>query len=63
MAGSLYGISKINELTPHLLLTSVYGATRENILRNNCTLLVNCAQVDFLEIVSLVKAFLLNKNI
>lgn len=44
MAGSLYGLSKISEITPHLLLTSVYGATRENIIRNNCTLLVNCAQ-------------------
>ena len=44
MAGSLYGISKINEITPHLYLTSVYGATRENIIKYNCTLLVNCAQ-------------------
>lgn len=44
MSGSLYGISKISEITPHLLLTSIYGATRENIIKNGCTLLVNCAQ-------------------
>lgn len=44
MSSSLHSISKVNEITPHLLLTSVYGATRENIHRYNCSLLVNCAQ-------------------
>lgn len=44
MAGNIYGVSQINEITPNLYLTSVYGATKENISRRGITLLVNAAQ-------------------
>jgi len=44
MAGSIYGVSQVTEITPSLYLTSVYGATRENIIKRGCTLLVNAAQ-------------------
>ena len=41
---SMHGISQVNELTPYLYLTSVYGATPQNVLRKGATLLVNAAQ-------------------
>ncbi|CAF0788467.1 unnamed protein product [Brachionus calyciflorus] len=40
----MYGISQVSEIMPSLYLTSVYGATRENILRKNVSLLINAAQ-------------------
>lgn len=43
MAG-IYGVSVVNEIIPNLYLTSVYGATKENILKKGITLLVNAAQ-------------------
>jgi atypical dual specificity phosphatase len=44
MANSIYGVSQVNELTPGLYLTSVYGATREAVQKKGITLLVNAAQ-------------------
>lgn len=40
----MYGISQLSEIVPNLFLTSVYGATRENIVRKNVSLLINSAQ-------------------
>ena len=37
-------VHHVSELIPNLHLTSVYGATKENIMRRNITLLVNAAQ-------------------
>lgn len=37
-------IKSVSEITPNIYLTSVYGATRENIERKGITLLVNSAQ-------------------
>lgn len=37
-------INSVSEITPSLHLTSVYGATKENIERKGITLLVNSAQ-------------------
>jgi hypothetical protein len=37
-------VSQVTEITPSLYLTSVYGATRDNIIKRGCTLLVNAAQ-------------------
>lgn len=44
MAGNIYGVSQVSEITPYLYLTSVYGATKENIIKKGITLLVNSAQ-------------------
>lgn len=44
MAHSIYGVSQVTEIIPSLYLTSVYGATRENIVRKGASLLVNAAQ-------------------
>jgi predicted protein tyrosine phosphatase len=44
MANSIYGVSQVNELTPGLYLTSVYGATREAVQKKGITLFVNSAQ-------------------
>lgn len=44
MAANIYGVSQVNEITPGLYLTSVYGATKENINRKGVTLVVNAAQ-------------------
>lgn len=44
MANSIYGVSQVNEITSGLYLTSVYGATREAIIKKGITLLVNAAQ-------------------
>lgn len=44
MANNIYGVSQVSEITPFLYLTSVYGATKENILKKGITLLVNSAQ-------------------
>jgi predicted protein tyrosine phosphatase len=44
MANSIYGVSQVNELTPGLYLTSVYGATREAVQKKGITLFVNAAQ-------------------
>ncbi len=41
---SIYGVSQVSEILPNLYLTSVYGATRENILKKGISLLVNAAQ-------------------
>ena len=40
----MYGVSQVTEITPCLYLTSVYGATRENIIKKGTTLLINSAQ-------------------
>jgi atypical dual specificity phosphatase len=44
MAHSIYGVSQVTEIIPSLYLTSVYGATRENIVKKGASLLVNAAQ-------------------
>lgn len=44
MAASMYGVSQVTEITPYLYLTSVYGATKENIIKKNVSLLINSAQ-------------------
>jgi atypical dual specificity phosphatase len=44
MAISVYGVNQVTELFPNLYLTSIYGATRENITRRNVSLLINAAQ-------------------
>ena len=44
MAGSIYGVSQVSEITSNVYLTSVYGATKENIIKRGVSLLVNAAQ-------------------
>ena len=44
MYANMYGISQVTEIVPGLYLTSVYGATKENIIRKNVSLLINSAQ-------------------
>ena len=44
MAGSIYGVSQVSEITSNLYLTSVYGATKDNILKRGISLLINAAQ-------------------
>jgi len=44
MAGSMHVVSQVSEIMPHIYLTSVYGATKENVLRKKITLLINAAQ-------------------
>lgn len=43
-SNNMYIISQVTELASNLYLTSIYGATKENILRRNITLLINAAQ-------------------
>jgi protein-tyrosine phosphatase len=44
MSSSNHVIKSVSEITPQIYLTSVYGATKENIERKGVTLLVNSAQ-------------------
>jgi atypical dual specificity phosphatase len=44
MAGSMHVVSQVSEIMPNIYLTSVYGATKENILKKKITLLINAAQ-------------------
>ncbi|RNA37396.1 dual specificity phosphatase [Brachionus plicatilis] len=44
MYANMYGISQVSEIVSNLFLTSVYGATKENIIRKNVSLLINSAQ-------------------
>ena len=37
-------ITQVSEIIPSIYLTSVYGATKENILKKGTTLLINAAQ-------------------
>lgn len=41
---TMYSVSQVTEIMNGLYLTSVYGATRDNILKRNTTLLINSAQ-------------------
>ena len=41
---TMFGVSQVSEIQTGLYLTSVYGATRENIIKKNITLLINSAQ-------------------
>lgn len=40
----IYGVTKVDEIIDNLYLTSVYGASRENIQARGVTLLINSAQ-------------------
>jgi atypical dual specificity phosphatase len=41
---TMFGVSQVSEIQSGLYLTSVYGATRDNILKKHITLLINSAQ-------------------
>jgi atypical dual specificity phosphatase len=44
MAINVYGVNQVTEIYPNLYLTSIYGATKENITRRSVSLLINAAQ-------------------
>lgn len=44
MAAIMHGVQQVTEISQNLYLTSIYGATKQNISRRNITLLINAAQ-------------------
>jgi hypothetical protein len=43
MSSTSQVITQVNEITPHLYLTSIYGAHKDTISKKGITLLVNAA--------------------